>query len=90
MSQLETRTRTVDAGTERVKVPSVLVVLVAKDGEPWLPQCLSSLSHQSHPRIGILAIDNGSTDRSASILESALGSARVIRMREAPRSMRWE
>ncbi|HXF57278.1 MAG TPA: glycosyltransferase family 2 protein, partial [Actinomycetota bacterium] len=58
----------------------MLVVLVVKDGAQWLPQCLLALSRQTHPRIGVLAVDNASTDGSAALLESALGPDRVLRL----------
>ena len=54
------------------------MVLVVKDGGQWLPQCLQGLSRQTYPRIGVIAIDNGSTDNSVELLEGALGAARVI------------
>jgi len=55
-------------------------VLVVKDGAQWLPHCLRGLSRQTHPRIGVLAIDNGSQDDSPALLETALGDGRVIRL----------
>src|SRR5439155_18757927 len=78
MAQLETGISTA-AARQRATAPSVLVILVTKDGAAWLPQCLSALSRQTHPRLGVLAIDNGSSDPSADVLESALGADRVIR-----------
>src|SRR5438132_9888536 len=60
--------------------PSVLVILVARNGAPWLRQCLVALSRQSHPRIGVLAVDDGSTDESGGLLEVALGQSRVIHL----------
>lgn len=59
-------------------MPSVLAVLVVKDGEDWLRDCLSALARQTHPRIGVVAVDNASTDGSRDILLRALGSGRVI------------
>jgi GT2 family glycosyltransferase len=41
---------------------------------------LLSLSKQTHPRIGVLGIDNASSDRSGDLLRSALGAERVVRM----------
>lgn len=79
MAQVDTRAPGNRARTGKVKPPSVLVVLVVKDGEAWLPQCLMGLARQTHPRIGVLAIDNDSADRSAELLETALGPDRVIR-----------
>jgi GT2 family glycosyltransferase len=80
MPKVETRAPTSETGVERLKAPSVLVILVTRNGGPWLPQCLLALSKQSHPRIGVLAIDNESSDGSAELLESALGPPRVIRL----------
>jgi GT2 family glycosyltransferase len=78
MSQVETRSFAQSRTAEPVKPPSVLVVLVVKDGAQWLPRCLLGLSRQNHPRIGVLAVDNGSTDESPTLLQTALGEARVI------------
>ena len=58
----------------------MLVVLVVHDGAAWLRQCLIGLSRQTHPRLGILAVDNGSSDASPEMLETTLGSERVIRL----------
>jgi GT2 family glycosyltransferase len=80
MAQVETRSPHAARSAKRDKPPSVLVVLVVKDGARWLRQCLLALSRQTHPRISVLAIDNGSVDGSADMLESALGSSRVIRL----------
>ncbi|HEY3209220.1 MAG TPA: glycosyltransferase family 2 protein [Actinomycetota bacterium] len=80
MAQLDTRAPRDPAHAGKVKPPSVLVVLVVKDGEAWLPQCLMGLARQTHPRIGVLAVDNGSDDRSPDLLETALGPGRVIRL----------
>lgn len=63
-----------------VRTPTVLAVLVVKDGTRWLRDCLQGLSSQSYPRVGILAVDNGSTDASPDLLERALGAGRVLRL----------
>jgi GT2 family glycosyltransferase len=62
--------------------PSVLVVLVVKDGARWLRHSLLGLSRQTHRRLGVLAVDNASSDGSGSLLEQALGAGRVIRLQE--------
>ncbi len=62
-----------------VRTPSVLVVLVVRNGIPWLRECLQALAAQTHAKLGILAVDNGSTDGSREMLEQALGPARVLR-----------
>jgi GT2 family glycosyltransferase len=61
-------------------IPTVLAILVSKDGARWLPACLASLAKQTHPRLGILAVDNASTDGSAELLERLLGPRRVLRL----------
>ena len=48
--------------------PSVLVVLVVRDAAGWLRGCLSALGAQTYPRVGIVAVDNGSTDGSLELL----------------------
>lgn len=58
--------------------PSVLAVLVVRDGARWLPECLVSLSRQTHPRLGVVAVDAGSTDGSRDLLVRALGPGRVV------------
>jgi GT2 family glycosyltransferase len=60
--------------------PSVLAVVVVRDGAAWIRRTLSSLARQTHPRFGVLAIDNASSDGSAEILEQLLGPRRVVRL----------
>ena len=79
MARLATRAPEPTAGTERTKAPSVLVILVAKEGAAWLPTCLASVARQTHPRIGILAVDDASADGSADLLEQVLGPERLLR-----------
>lgn len=61
-------------------VPSVLAVVVVRDGAAWIRRTLSSLARQAHGRFGVLAVDNASTDDSAQILEQVLGPRRVVRL----------
>jgi GT2 family glycosyltransferase len=70
------------AATDAVRSPSVLVVLVVHDGAPWLRDCLASLAAQTHPRLGVVAVDNASGDDSRAILVRALGERRVIELPE--------
>ena len=60
--------------------PTVLAVVVARDGAPWLKRCLAGLGRQRHPRLAVVAVDNGSRDASWQLLASALGHRRVIRL----------
>src|SRR6185369_197595 len=80
MAQASTTARAPDATETPRKEPSVLVVLVVHDGLPWLRECLRSVSRQTHPRLGIVAVDNASTDGSRPVLEQALGADRVVAM----------
>ncbi|HEX9123592.1 MAG TPA: glycosyltransferase family 2 protein [Actinomycetota bacterium] len=77
-------TTTPDRATsdDALRTPSVLAVLVVRNGLPWLRECLQSLAAQTHPRLGVLAVDNASIDGSADALERALGSGRVLRLSE--------
>lgn len=59
--------------------PSVLVVLVVRDAAEWLRDTLQALSSQTYPRVGIVAIDDRSTDGSHDLLVQALGEGRVVR-----------
>lgn len=70
------------ATADAVRNPSVLVVLVAKDAAGWLRECLQSLANQSHGRLGVVAVDNASTDGTAELLAQALGEPRVLRFDE--------
>lgn len=58
--------------------PSVLVVLVVRDGTGSLRGCLSALGAQTYARMGVIAVDNASSDDSAELLRQALGEQRVL------------
>ncbi len=49
--------------------PTVSVVIPVYNGEPFLWEALESVAWQTRPVLEIIAIDDGSTDRSARILE---------------------
>src|ERR671937_749749 len=66
------------AAPDAVRTPSVLVLLVARDGAGWLRDTLRSLAKQTYARLGIVAVDNASTDGSAELLVRALGEGRVL------------
>jgi GT2 family glycosyltransferase len=70
------------SSTRPVSVRSVAIVLVVRDAARWLRDCVQGLSAQTHPRVGIVAVDNASTDGSRDLLRQALGPERVIALAE--------
>jgi len=70
------------ATDDAVRTPSVLAVLVVRDGSRWLRECLKSLAAQRYPRFGVVAVDNASTDGSREALVQALGERRVLGLDE--------
>src|SRR5262245_46003674 len=77
-------TTTVDRSpaSDDVRSPSVLVVLVTRDAAGWLRGCLEALAAQTHPRLGVVAVDNGSDDGTLELLRQALGEGRVVALGE--------
>ena len=68
--------------SDRARSPGVLAVLVTRDAAGWLRECLQSLGAQTYPRLGVIAVDNGSTDGTLAILRHALGEGRVLELGE--------
>src|SRR5262249_206424 len=61
------------AGTRadrRVSRPRVSVLLPVRDEEPFLAECLESLSAQTLSDFEVIAMDDGSTDGTLAILEA--------------------
>lgn len=57
---------------------SVLVLLVATNGEPWLREVIEAIRNQTHDDMTVIAVDNASTDGSRKLLEKAFGRTNVI------------
>ena len=57
---------------------------MTKDGAAWLRECLRALSAQTYPRLGVIAVDNGSTDGSIELLHRSLGPERVLSQPDNP------
>ena len=56
----------------------VTAVLVAHDGERWLPRTLEAIDAAERPPDRLIAVDTGSRDATASLLADALGSDSVV------------
>lgn len=71
-------------------IPRVSVVLPFKDAATWLETTLASLANQSDLCYELIAVDDGSTDGSAVVLESCwreLGEPAPLRLLRLPRAM---
>jgi glycosyltransferase involved in cell wall biosynthesis len=62
-----------------VSPPLVSCVIGAYNGAPFLDQSLRSLAAQSHPRLEVVVVDDGSTDESTTIIDA--WSRRDVRIR---------
>ena len=56
----------------------VTAVIVAHDGERWLPLALDFLRRQTRPPDRVVAVDTGSTDSTGELLAAALGPDSVL------------
>lgn len=65
--------------------PRVSVLLPARDEEPFLAECLKSLSAQTLSAFEVIAVDDGSTDATPAILEAhARADSRFRVLRQEP------
>ncbi|MFC5380263.1 DUF5719 family protein [Aquipuribacter nitratireducens] len=58
--------------------PHVTAVLVVHDGAPWLPRALAALAGSTRRPDVVVAVDAGSRDRSAALLDTALLDSPVV------------
>jgi glycosyltransferase involved in cell wall biosynthesis len=66
----------------------VAVLLPVRDEEPFLAECLESLSAQTFSDFEVIAVDDGSTDATPRILEAhARGDSRFRVLRQEPAGM---
>lgn len=54
--------------------PLVSIILPVHNGRKYLPTALNSIARQDYPHLEIVAVDDGSTDGSAAILETFAGA----------------
>lgn len=57
---------------------SVLVLLVASNAEPWLPDVIEGVRAQTYDEVEVLAVDNASTDSSRQLLAKAFDASNVV------------
>jgi glycosyltransferase involved in cell wall biosynthesis len=71
-----------------VSPPHVSVLLPVRDEEPYLAECLDSLSAQTLADIEVIAVDDGSTDATPAILQRhARADSRFRVLRQEPLGM---
>ncbi len=62
--------------------PLATVIVPAYNAEKYIARCLDSIIHQTYENVEILVIDDGSSDKTADIVESmADKDTRVINIR---------
>jgi glycosyltransferase involved in cell wall biosynthesis len=65
-----------------VPVPNVSVIITAYNEEEYIQQALDSFTAQTHENLEIIVVDDGSTDRTLTILlELAVRDARIVVVR---------
>ncbi len=57
----------------------ISVVIPIYNGEKYVRECLDTVYRQSYRRIEVVCVDDGSTDRSAEILDSYADRVRIVR-----------
>ncbi len=61
-------------------LPAISVLLPVRDGAPWLPEAILSLAAQTESDFEVVAVDDGSTDRTAEILKDWASSDPRVRV----------
>ncbi len=57
--------------------PLVSIIIPVYNAEEYLKECLDSVFHQTYSRLEVIAVNDGSTDRSGSILSSFIDETRL-------------
>lgn len=65
---------------ERSGGPTISVILPCRDAARWLPACIGSLERQTARDFEVLAVDDGSTDETRSLLEAWLARDERVRV----------
>ena len=61
-----------------LRPPSVAALLVSHDGARWLPAVIEGIRAQTTPLARVVAVDTGSKDESADLLEQAFGEVERV------------
>jgi len=69
---------TVGMGRTPEKMPVVTIGIVTWNSERDLPLCLDGLADQAYPRIDLVVVDNGSTDRSLELVRARCPEAVIL------------
>ncbi len=70
--------------------PKVSVILPARNEEKYIPRCLDSLLAQDYPNFEVIAINDGSADRTGDIIEQyARKDLRVLHVDTPPKPDGW-
>jgi GT2 family glycosyltransferase len=64
----------------QLNMPLVSVVILNLNGETYLEKCLSSVLMTKYPNFEVILVDNASTDRSLSLVESSFGNDKRLRI----------
>jgi glycosyltransferase involved in cell wall biosynthesis len=79
-----------DRSKAAARKPKVSVILPARNEEPYITRCLDTLLAQEYPDFEIIAINDGSTDRTGEIMkEYAARDRRVVYVDNLPKPEGW-
>jgi glycosyltransferase involved in cell wall biosynthesis len=67
-------------------MPDVTIIIPAFNAEKYIAESVESVLAQSHPVVECIVVDDGSTDRTAEIVESFGDRVRLVRQANAERS----
>ena len=76
--------------SQAVRRPKVSVILPARNEEPYIARCLDTLLAQEYPDFEVIAINDGSTDRTGEIMrEYMTKDRRIVYVDNLPKPEGW-